>query len=41
MSELMTKPAFANRSALPSAAREAVERPNAEAAGLHIWLRTG
>ena len=40
MSDAMTKPASANRSALPSAAREAMERLNAEAAGLHIWLRT-
>jgi hypothetical protein len=40
MSDAMTKPASANRSALPSAAREAMERLNAEVAGLHIWLRT-
>src|SRR5579885_797433 len=29
-----------DRKALPSAAREAMERLNAEAAGLNIWLRT-
>jgi len=30
----------ATRVALPSAAREAMEKLNAQAAGLHIWLRT-
>jgi gentisate 1,2-dioxygenase len=40
MSDAVTKPAAAGRAALPSAAREAMERLNAEAAGLHIWLRT-
>jgi hypothetical protein len=40
MSDAMTKPDSANRSALPSAAHETMERLNAEVAGLHIWLRT-
>jgi hypothetical protein len=40
MSDAMTKPDSANRSALRSAARETTERLNAEVAGLHIWLRT-
>jgi hypothetical protein len=30
----------ATRAAIPSAAREAMEKLNAEAGGLHIWLRT-
>jgi hypothetical protein len=40
MSDAMTKPDSANRSALRSAAHETMERLNAEVAGLHIWLRT-
>jgi gentisate 1,2-dioxygenase len=40
MSDAMTKPAPAARASLPSAARAAMEKLNAEAEGLNIWLRT-
>src|SRR2546422_8124618 len=40
MSAVATEPAPHSRAALPSAAREAMERLNTEAEGLHIWLRT-
>jgi hypothetical protein len=40
MSAVATEPAPHSRAALPSAAREATEKLNAEAEGLHIWLRT-
>jgi len=36
----MSDAAIHSRGALPSAAREAMERLNAAAGGLHIWLRT-
>jgi gentisate 1,2-dioxygenase len=40
MPVLDTPPADASRAVLPSAARDAMEALNAEAGGLHIWLRT-
>jgi gentisate 1,2-dioxygenase len=40
MSEAGTQSAPDARAALPSAAKAAMERLNAEAEGLHIWLRT-
>jgi hypothetical protein len=41
MSEVSTQSAPASaRTALPSAAKAAMERLNGEAEGLHIWLRT-
>src|SRR5260370_42160151 len=40
MSDAVTKAAPAARAALPSAAKAAMAAMNAEAEGLHIWLRT-
>jgi gentisate 1,2-dioxygenase len=40
VSTVATEAAPNSRAALPSAAREAMEKLNAEAEGLHIWLRT-
>ena len=40
MSGEPTQPAPAARAGLPSVARAAMEAMNAEAEGLHIWLRT-
>jgi gentisate 1,2-dioxygenase len=40
MPAAVTEASTQSRAALPSAARAAMERLNAEAEGLHIWLRT-
>ena len=40
MPAAITEASAPSRAALPSAARAAMERLNAEAEGLHIWLRT-